>query len=66
MSSVLPAFPQLGSQYRNTMLRLTEGRSIRKLMAVACDVQKIFAQGKIKRKNIHAHPVTIKNIHAMA
>ena len=40
MSSVLPAFPQLGSQYRNTMLRLTEGRSIRKLMAVACEVQK--------------------------
>ena len=40
MSSVLPAFPQLGSQYRKTMLRLTEARSIGKLMAVACEVQK--------------------------
>ena len=66
MSSVLPAFPQLGSQYRNTMLRLTEGQSIRKLMAVAYDVQKIFAQGKIKIKKINARPLTIKNIHAMA
>ena len=51
MSSVLPAFPQLGSQYRKTMLRLTEGRSIRKLMAVACEVQKKYSRkGKLKEK----------------
>ena len=28
--------------------------------------KKIFAQGKIKRKKIHARQLTLKNIHAMA
>ena len=28
--------------------------------------KKIFAQGKIKRKKIHAHQFTLKNIHAKA
>ena len=28
--------------------------------------KKIFAQGKIERKKIHARQLTLKNIHAMA
>lgn len=54
MSSVLPAVPQLGSQYRNTMLSLTKGRSMGiggRSMAVACKVQKYSRKGKLKEKN---------------
>ena len=32
----------------------------------AAEVQKIFAQGKIKWKKIHARQLTLKNIHALA
>ena len=44
----------------------TKGRTIRELMGGERSTKKIFAQGKIKRKKIHAHQLTIKNIHAMA
>ena len=44
-----------------------KGRTIRKLMRGAGEVQKkIFAQGKIKWKKIHARQLTLKNVHAMA
>ena len=45
------------------------GRTISKLMRgwEAGKVQKkIFAQGKLKFKKIHARQLTLKNIHAMA
>ena len=45
-----------------------KGRTIRKLIGGGGGVQKIyiFAQGKIKRKKIHARQLTLRNIHAMA
>ena len=46
-----------------------KGRTIRKLIGGGGgEVQKIyiFAQGKIKRKKIHARQLTLRNIHAMA
>ena len=51
-----------------------KGRTIRKPIGGeggggggAGEVQKIFAQGKIKwEKKIHARQLTLKNIHAMA
>lgn len=48
------------------MLRLTKGRSIRKLMAGACEVQKNIRAMENQREKNHARPVTLKNIHAMA
>ena len=51
----------------NFLKRLNKGRTIRKLMGGGGrSTKKIFAQGKIEWKKIHAHQLTLKNIHATA
>ena len=48
---------------------LHKGRTIRKLIGGeggGRSTKKRFAQGKIKRKKIHARQLTLKNFHAMA
>ena len=44
-----------------------KGRTIRKLMGGAGEVQKKYSRkGKLNEKKIHARQLILKNIHAMA
>ena len=56
-------------RYQILCMNFIKGRTIRKLITGvgAGEVQKkIFAQGKIKGKKIHARKLTLKDIHATA
>ena len=45
---------------------VAKGRTIGKLMGAGEEQKKIFAQGKIKFKKIHARQLILTNIYAMA